>query len=198
MMELQSGESSVEADSVLASEIAGVKKGAWLSGTLGAIDRVTDIGNICAALCLLGLFALIIAELVARNIFGTSISFTWDVAAYLMGGCFMLAAASGLKAGSHVRVTAIGEMLPSRGGWMLEVAACLIGLVICIALSRALVDMAWVSFMRGSTASSVVRIPLVYPQALLAAGSLLMTLQMIAQSLRLLRGEKLATGPGLE
>lgn len=76
--------------------------------------------------------------------------------------------------------------------------ACLVGLVICIALSVALTDMTILSALRGSTSSSVTRIPLVYPQSALAIGAIILNLQMLAQFLRLLRGETLSTGPGLE
>ncbi|WP_323690465.1 hypothetical protein [Rhizobium sp. AN95] len=54
------------------------------------------------------------------------------------------------------------------------------------------------SALRGSTSSSVIRIPLVYPQSALAIGAIILNLQMLAQFLRLLRGETLSTGPGLE
>ena len=55
----------------------------------------------------------------------------------------------------------------------------------------------WAS-QRGSTAATTFRMPLVYPQAVLATGAVLLTLQCLAQVLRLLRGESMATGPGLE
>ena len=48
------------------------------------------------------------------------------------------------------------------------------------------------------TAATTFRMPLVYPQAVLATGAVLLTLQCLAQVLRLLRGESMATGPGLE
>lgn len=168
------------------------------SRVIDPIDALTSIGNSIAALCLLGIFALIAGEIILRNVLGFSLSFSWDVAAYLMGGSFMLAAASALKSGSHVRVTAIAEMLPMRGARWIEMAACLIGLVISIALCGALIEMAVLSYQRGSTSASVIRTPLVWPQAAFALGAMLLCLQMVAQCLRLLRGEALTTGPGLE
>ena len=168
------------------------------SRVIDPIDDLTSLGNGLAALCLLGIFVLIAGEIFLRNILGFSLSFSWDVAAYLMGACFMLAAASALKSGSHVRVTAIAEMLPLRGARLIEMAACLIGLAISIALCHALIEMAFLSHQRGSTSASVIRTPLVWPQAVIAIGAVLLCLQMVAQCLRLLRGEALTTGPGLE
>ena len=171
---------------------------ARFEGLIRPIDRLTAWGNLAAGLCLLGLFALVAAEIAMRNLAGHSLGYSWDVAAYLMGACFMLAAASALKAGVHVRVTAVQERLGPRGAWRLDLFAAVFGLVIAGALAWALIDMAWVSWRRGSTAASAYRIPLVWPQATLAAGAILLVLQTLAQVLRLLRGEALSQGPGLE
>lgn len=162
------------------------------------VDRLTDFGNLLSGLCLLGIFVMIGAEILSRNLLGVSLSFSWDLSAYLMGGCFMLAAASALKSGSHVRVTGVAEMLPARGAWLLELAACIVGFVIALMLTWSLCQMTWLSYVRGSTSASVVRIPLVWPQGVLALGCVLLCLQLVAQTLRVLRGEQLSSGAGLE
>lgn len=105
---------------------------------------------------------------------------------------------SALKGGSHVRVTALLEALPRAVGRMIELVACVVGLVICGYLSWALVEMAWLSGLRGSTAATSFRIPLVYPQSALATGAVILTMQCLAQILRLMRGETVSVGPGLE
>ena len=168
------------------------------SRVIDPIDFLTSVGSTLAALCLLGIFLLVAGEILLRNLFGYSLGFSWDVAGYLMGGCFMMAAASALKSGSHVRVTAITEMLPPRAARWVELAACLVGLAISIALCVALTETAILSYQRGSTSASVVRTPLVWPQSAFAIGAALLCLQMVAQALRVLRGEALTTGQGLE
>ncbi|MGA0542158.1 TRAP transporter small permease subunit [Neotabrizicola sp. VNH66] len=166
--------------------------------TIAAIDSLTELGGILGALCLLGILALIAAELISRNIFAYSLHFSWDLAGYLMGGCFLLASASALKGGSHVRVTALVEVLPRAVSRRLDLFACLLGLAICGYLAWALIEMAWLSGQRGSTAATSFRVPLVYPQGALALGAAILTLQCLAQVLRQLRGEAMATGPGLD
>lgn len=165
---------------------------------IAVIDRLTAVGGILGALSLLGILGLISAELAARNVLGTTIHFSWDLAGYLMGACFMLSAADALRSGSHVRVTAVTEMLSPRGAPALDLVACLIGLATSVALSWALIEITWLSAARGSTAATAWRVPLVYPQAVLAAGAVLLGLQCVAQLLRLLRGERLAAGEGIE
>lgn len=166
--------------------------------TLAAIDGLTDLGGYLSALCLLGILVLLVAEILSRNLLAHSIHFSWDLAGYLMGACFLLACGSALKGGSHVRVTALLEALPRAAARAIEFAACLVGLAICVYLTWALVEMAWLSRLRGSTAATSFRVPLVYPQAALAVGAAIMALQCLAQILRLLRGETVAVGPGLE
>ncbi|WP_420022790.1 TRAP transporter small permease subunit [Cereibacter azotoformans] len=166
--------------------------------TLAAIDALTDVGGYLGALSLLGILGLIAAEILSRNLFSHSIHFSWDLAGYFMGTCFLLASGSALKGGSHVRVTALLEALPRAVARVLEFAACLVGLGICVYLTWALAEMAWLSGQRGSTAATSFRVPLVYPQAALATGAALLTLQCLAQILRLLRGEAVSVGPGLE
>lgn len=165
---------------------------------IAAIDWLTDLGSIAGALSLLGILVCIGGEIVVRNFFGTSLHFSWDLAGYLMGACFLLASAAAMKYGSHVRVTALLEIAPPGVARLLELCACALGFVICILLSWALIDMAWLSGVRGSTAATAFRAPLVYPQSALAVGAVLLALQCLAQFLRLMRGESLATGHGLE
>ncbi len=169
-----------------------------LTPLIRAIDGLTAWGNVLSALCLLAIFLLVGAEILMRNLAGVSIAFSWDVSAYLMGACFLLASASALKAGSHVRVTALTEALPPRGAWALDLAAAVIGLIVAALLVWALGQMAWLSGLRGSTSPGVVRIPLVLPQAMLTVGAMLLFLQMIAQVVRVGAGERLTAGKGLE
>ncbi|MGN0934714.1 TRAP transporter small permease [Falsigemmobacter intermedius] len=166
--------------------------------TLAVIDGLTDAGGILSALCLLGILFLIGAEIFSRNLLSYSLHFSWDLAGYLMGGCFLLGCASAMKGGSHVRVTALIEALPGSMLRVMELASCLVGLVICAFLTWALAEMAWLSGLRGSTAATSFRVPLVWPQSVLALGAALMTLQCLGQLLRLTRGEALSGGAGLE
>lgn len=166
--------------------------------TLAVIDGVTDVGGYIGAFSLLGILGLIAAELFSRNFLAYSLHFSWDLAGYFMGTCFLLTSGSALKGGSHVRVTALLETLPHAASRAIEFAACGVGFAICGYLTWALVDMAWLSGVRGSTAATSFRVPLVYPQSALALGAGILTMQCLAQILRLLRGEPVAVGSGIE
>lgn len=162
------------------------------------IDAVTRFGNLLAGLCLLAILAMISAEILARNLFSKSLPFSWDYSAYCMGAAFMLASADALRNGAHVRVTALLDALPDAVARVVEFAACLAGLAACGALAWALTEMAWLSFQRGSTSATVIRTPLVWPQSIVAIGSVILTLQCLAQVLRLTRRERLPEGAAIE
>ena len=166
--------------------------------TLAVIDGLTEFGGFLGALSLLGILVLITAQIISRNIFNHSIHYSWDLAGYLMGTCFLLACGSAMRGGSHVRVTAALEMMPESVARKVEFLSSIVGLAICVYLTWSLVEMAWLSAVRGSTAATSFRVPLVYPQAALAVGAAIMTLQCFGQLLRLLRGESISTGSGLE
>ncbi|MDN5786418.1 TRAP transporter small permease, partial [Pseudorhodobacter sp.] len=121
---------------------------------LNAIDHLTEIGGHLGALSLLGILVLMTAQIVSRNLFSHSIHFSWDLAGYFMGTCFLLTCGSAMKAGSHVRVTALLEALPGGVRRMVEFLSCIVGLAICIFLSWSLVEMAFLSALRGSTAAT--------------------------------------------
>lgn len=162
------------------------------------IDRLTFMAGVAGGVCLTGIFVFIFAEIVSRNLFGSSLPFSWDYAAYLMGGCFFLASGATLKSGGHVRVTAFHDHLPRRAVLFLDLCAALVGLAIAIAIVYAVDSMAWLSFSRGSASASVVRTPLWIPQAVMALGATVFALQMFAQVLRIISGEPLSGETAVE
>lgn len=166
--------------------------------TLAAIDGLTEVGGYLGALSLLGILILIMAQIITRNIFSYSIHFSWDLSGYLMGTCFLLACGSAMRGGSHVRVTAMLEVLHHGLARKVEFLSCVVGLVISIYLTWALVEMAWLSAIQGTTAATSFRVGLVYPQSALASGAFILTLQCVGQFLRLLRGESISEGSGIE
>lgn len=45
--------------------------------TVAVIDKLTEIGGFLGALCLLGILALLTAELISRNLLAYSLHFSW-------------------------------------------------------------------------------------------------------------------------
>lgn len=166
--------------------------------TIAVIDAISEVGGYIGGLCTLAIPIILAAEIFSRNLLSHSLHFSWHLAGYLMGAAFLLTCASAMRAGSHVRVTAFLETLSPRARSVVEFMSALAGLVICIWLTWALAEAAWLSAKRGTTAATTFRVPLAYLQAILAIGAGMMTLQCVAQILRLLRGELISVSAGLE
>ncbi len=164
-------------------------EGGRFEAVISKIDAVTFGACVGGSICLAGIFILVALEVLSRNILGTSIPFSWDFSAYMMGGCFLLSSGNALKSGSHVRVTALFDVLSPRGVVLLNLAACAVGFAIACVLTYALGNMAYLSFVRGSAAATVVKTPLWIPQGVMTVGAAVFVLQLVAQFLRALRGE---------
>jgi TRAP-type mannitol/chloroaromatic compound transport system permease small subunit len=156
---------------------------------LDAVDRLSLLGGWMAAVCIAAILVLIVAEVLARNLFNYSIDFAWEFSAYFMGAAFMLGAGYALRAGAQIRVNLLLENVPRPLARAIDLFATLVGIVVAAFLTYALVDMTWLSWTRNSRSVQPSDLPLWIPQASLAVGSLLLTLQTVSRLGRLLRGE---------
>ena len=155
---------------------------------VAAIERVSAAAGVAAALAMLALFALMLSEVAARNLFGQSLHVTWELAGYAMGAVFFLGAAATMKAGEHVRVGILLELLPERPARLLDLAATLFGLAIALYLTYVVAGLALRSLAGDVRSWSGFRIALWIPQALLVLGTLLLSLQLLARAARLVLG----------
>jgi TRAP-type C4-dicarboxylate transport system permease small subunit len=156
---------------------------------LDAVDRLSDWGAWASVACILGILALIVGEVAARNLFNRSIDVAWEFSAFLMGAAFMLGAAYSLRTGAQIRVMVLLDHLPPAARRALDVAATLCCLAIAGYLTCALGQLTWLSWVRHSRSDKVSELPLWIAQLPLAVGALLFTLQSGARLLRLARGE---------
>lgn len=156
---------------------------------LDGIDGLSEIGAWASVLCIATILALIVGEVVARNVFNVSIDFAWEFSSFLMGAAFMLGAAYSLRSGSQIRVMALLDNVSPRARHMLDLLATLCAAVAVGYLTCALAQLAWLSFERGSRSEKASELPLWIAQTPLALGAAMFTLQSIARFARLLRGE---------
>ena len=168
--------------------MAGERKGG-VQRVLDAVDQLSLLGGWLAALCIAAILALIVAEVLSRNLFNYSIDFAWEFSAYFMGAAFLLGAGYALRAGAQIRVNLLLENVPQALARAVDLFATLVGILVAAYLTYALADMTWLSWTRNSRSVQPSDLPLWIPQASLVLGSLLLTLQAAARLGRLLRGE---------
>jgi TRAP-type mannitol/chloroaromatic compound transport system permease small subunit len=159
---------------------------------LAAIDRLSRLGCYAACACVAAATLLVLAEIAARKVFGTSLDFAWEYAAYLSAMAFLLGAGQALATGAHVRVQLVLDMLPARGARALDTIAGAGTLAIAAYLAWAVGKLAWHSYLDG-TRSFLPSNSLLYPfQVAFALGAALLVLQAAARVVRLVRGEAVA------
>ena len=160
-----------------------------LGRVLAGIDTLSRACGYVAAALVLGIAGLILAEIFCRTVLNVSLSFAWEYAAYFFAVSIFLAAAFALRTGGYVRVMLLSQSVPPRLAYWLDAAATVVGTMIAGFLAWALTAFAARSWLSGSTSPTIDETPLVYPQAAMAFGAALLTLQLVARVLRLLIGE---------
>jgi len=127
---------------------------------LQGIDVLGRFGGSIAALALMALTLLILAEITTRLLSNyiealpAGVPMAWEYSAYLMGIAFMTGAAMTLRAGSHIRVSILIGHLPAAGKRVFDVFASTIGFVLTGYLAYSLALFTWGSFTRGQTSIS--------------------------------------------
>ena len=155
---------------------------------LALLDLITTALAVFAAFLTLSIAVTIIAEIVARSVFNYSFSFAWEYSAYAMGAAMFCGLAFTLRTGGHIRVSLLASALPDVISKMVDVVCTLVAIGFSGYISLALCELAWKSFVSGSTSPSAT--PLVLPQGLIALGAILITLQFVARLIRLLINEE--------
>ena len=94
-----------------------------MTGTLGMLRWLLDglyrIAGVLAALCLVTILLLIVAQMVARWT-GELFPGAPNYAGYVMAAASFLAFASALNGGAHIRVSILLNAVPERIKWLLE------------------------------------------------------------------------------
>ncbi|PTW60213.1 TRAP-type C4-dicarboxylate transport system permease small subunit [Breoghania corrubedonensis] len=151
---------------------------------LSLVDRLSRALAFLSGAVIFGIALLVASEIFLRNIVGVSLSFVWEVSVYLHMCAIFLGAAWTLRTGGHIRVTLLRAVMPRLFEWF----ATLIGLVISAYVTNALTLLAWGYYATGRTSGSTTDVPLVYPAAFIAFGSLLLTVQIALRLVHLAMG----------
>lgn len=156
---------------------------------LTLIDDIGRYSAYFAAMLVVGIAVLILAEIFSRNVLNISLSFAFEYSAYFMATAIFAAAAFTMRTGGHVRVSILSSAVPPAVAKAVDVIATLIGTVVAVALAYALITFAWKSGITGRTSPTIDETPLVIPQGIIAFGTLMLALQMIARLIRMCLGE---------
>ena len=158
------------------------------SGARRALDALYDGAAGVAALCMLGLLGVIVAQMVARWT-GHVIRGGAEYAGYLMAAASFLSFAHTLNRGAHIRVELLLASL-GRARHAAEIACFAIATAIAAYLAWYAVQMVRWSYVLGDISQGQDRMPLWIVQLPVALGALLLALALSDNLLALLlRGQ---------
>jgi TRAP-type C4-dicarboxylate transport system permease small subunit len=154
------------------------------------LDNLYRAALWAAALCLLTIALMVGAQLAGRLLDGMLallhlprtgfvILSLAEISGYLLAGASFLALPGTLKAGSHIRVTMVLGLLGERARRVVEIWAFGAAALAAGYMTENLASFAWVSFQFHEISAGVVRVPLAYPQAAMAAGAGLLTIALL-------------------
>ena len=152
---------------------------------ISTIEAASRAGVAVAAVLVAAIFALMLAEIVARGAFSTSTLLSWEWSSYLMAAVMFLAAAGTARSGGHIRV---GLPLSPVIARPLEAVWTIIAIAVCAFLTWTMADLAWQAVSRGIVAQSPQQTPLAWSHVPNLIGAALLTLQLVARLLRVLLG----------
>jgi len=141
--------------------------GGWLSGIL----------------MVLALF-LVIGEIVVRSFFSSTLYVTDEYSGYLMAMLTFTGLAYTLRERGHIRMMFLPHVLKGKTHTLFNMACYVVGFLFCAALTSYTWDFFWDSVVSESRSMQISETYLAIPQAFLPLGSLLMTLQFLAEFLK--------------
>ncbi len=155
-----------------------------------ALDTLYRVSLWVSAVCLVAIALLVGVQLGARSLDGALgllhlprtdfvILSLDEIGGYLLAAASFFALGGTLKAGAHIRVTLVLAALGERTRRYLELWAFGFATAAAGYMTGHLANFAWTSFRFHEVSPGVVRVPLVYPQAAMALGALILTIALV-------------------
>ncbi len=160
-----------------------------IQAVLKAVDGLNVVGAAGAALAFALLSVMLIVEVIATSFFAWSQPWAVEYSTYFLAFTLFLGSGWTLRTGGHIRVSILLALLPGRAARLLDLCGSAFALGVVSFAAWALVGQALRTAELGSVSYFPSRTPLLYPQALLAAGFVLLALAFLARVVRLALGQ---------
>ncbi len=166
-----------------------------------SLDFLYRASGALAALCLIGICLIVVAQIAGRLIdgaaawllgvrFGLIVPSAAEFSGFLLAGASFLALAYTLRAGGHIRVTLLIRRLPGRARRRVELAclafAALLSGYFAWNMTLLVVD----SWQFGEVSYGMIPVPLWIPQSAVAFGLIVLTIALLDETLAVLAGRE--------
>jgi TRAP-type C4-dicarboxylate transport system permease small subunit len=155
---------------------------------LRLVDVLALGGIVVAAVLLVGIVGLFVAQMATRLVGASDIGIVWEYSGYLQAIIVLLGSAYTLRSGGHIRVSLIVGRIPADYVTPVEVVCSLIGLGVAFCVTVALSNEAITSFLIERRSYFPSETLLWIPQSGMALSAALLTLAFVARLLRLALG----------
>ncbi len=135
--------------------------------------------SVLAGATLVALVGLVVAEVVARGLFNTSLAVVEEFVGYFVVLLMALGAALALRGNDLFRVSFLADALPSAVERGLRVLFILVALSVCCIFAWKTGDLVASSFSRGKISQTVLETPLWIPQLALPVGFCVLALFLL-------------------
>lgn len=154
-----------------------------------ALNALYTFSGVLAALSLVGIGGLILAQVVAR-LFGTQVRGADDVSGYFLAASIFLALAPTFRRAEHIRVGLVIDRLGPALRRPVEIACLAVTTALVGFFAWASIEMTWLSYELHDVSQGLVAIPLWIPQTSMAGGLAIMCVALIDDLVVLLVGER--------
>jgi TRAP-type transport system small permease protein len=97
--------------------------------------HILEACGLAAALLVFAMTGLIVADVVLRNLFNSTIPASVELTEYAMFYAAAFAAPWLLRRGQHIRIDVVIARVPAQAGWLMEIACDLIGFALSLLMS---------------------------------------------------------------
>ncbi|WP_151633334.1 TRAP transporter small permease [Noviherbaspirillum aerium] len=159
------------------------------------LHRLYRISGLLSAASLVLICALIMAQVIARNL-GSTVRDAEEFAAWAMAAAGFFGLPYALHCGSHIRVEVVMRFLPQSLHHAMEVLVSAIGLMLSVYFAWYCTAFVVESYRFNEVSQGLVPVPLWLPQLPMAIGTILLVLAFGERLVRVLRHEKFEIGDG--
>jgi len=151
------------------------------------LDWLYRSSAVLAALCLIAIVLLILAQIIGR-FYGFIIPSADDFAGYCMGASTFFALAHTLRSGGHIRVTMLINYVPKSIARGLEFFCIMFATLLTSYFAWFMVKVALESYHFGDVSQGHFPTPLWIPQSALAVGAVVLCISFVDDFIRMLFG----------
>lgn len=151
---------------------------------INLLDGLSGAGGWLAGILMVLALLLVMGEVVIRSAFSGTLYVADEYAGYLMAMLTFAGLAYTLRERGHIRMMFLPHILKGRAHILFNMACFVVGFLFCAALTAYTWEFFWDSVVSQSQSMQISETYLAIPQAFLPLGSLLMTLQFLAEFLK--------------